>query len=517
MIVLLTAFFYYALPSLMRQQIAVVPLDSRPVNTQYLKILGNIANAEVLLPPEEYLDLYVKPAQTEKIMEWLIKSSPMNKYIISANELFNGGLIASRDGKSYLNREKQEQSFKSFLFENQNKDIAVLYVLPRHLPSQFTRLWEYRQTLTFWAELQDKLAHARQAEARGEKTVFDKAKLQDEISLVEKNIPPDILQEYGNIYIYAEERVNYLLSLATEGLIDELVIGLDDTAPYGLNIKLYRQLMDNISAENSRKNVELLHGADDLSMLMLAKMVGNKERKPAFDITYLTAQDAERIFPFEGIPLKEMVTERIKYLQGSMDPRGSIKLAIHGYPADKKSAEGEWEKIKAMKMKENIVAMADIAYTNRADKKLVEYIGEANIYEYVDCYAGWNTAGNSIGTVLAHSVLLDDLQQRWGEKKKNWYYHKLFQQLRILDDYIFQAELRSIFNKWAEEVKLSPHNFSTRWQEANKKIKELLNEKSSNPKILNYDMVFPWPRSFEIKVEFADHEEGERNPSPKTS
>ncbi len=517
LLVLLIAFLYYGLPKLRRQQVVVVPLDSRPVNTQYLEILGNMANADVLLPPDDYLDLYTKPAQTAKIMGWMLENSQVNKFVISANELFNGGLIASREGRSYLNQAKQEQNFKTFLLENKKKEIAVLYVLPRHLPSQFTRLWEFTKDLTSWAELQDKLAYVREAEARDEKEIFNKTKLQEEIAVLEEVIPPDILEEYENLYLYAEERVNYLLNLAEEGLIDELVIGLDDTAPYGLNIKLYRQLEESIGGENPSQNVRLLHGADDLTMLMLAKMLGDKESNPGFDITYLTNQDAERIFPYEGIPLQEMITERIDYLQGSFAGEGAIQLVIHSQPADKKSAQEVAGKIRAMREEDNIIALADIAYTNRGDKDLLAYLGKEKIYDYVDSYAGWNTAGNSIGTVLAHSVLLEDLQQRWGEKKKCWYHHKMFQHLRILDDYIYQAKLRAYFNKWAQAVQLNPYNFGDRWQEANKKIEELLQEENSQLEVLDHKMVFPWPRSFEIKVEFKDYEEGERNPSPKTS
>lgn len=177
-----------------RQDILFIPLDSRPVNTQYARILGEMGNVRVILPPDELLDSYLKPAAADELITWLeANSERADSIIIFANELFNGGLIASRNLASYTGVEQRLERFAEYLRKHKNKKITVLFVLPRQLPSQFTELWAYRDGLTRWGELSDRQL---QYELSGE----EKAALENELLLLEREIPPAILREYAGIY-----------------------------------------------------------------------------------------------------------------------------------------------------------------------------------------------------------------------------------------------------------------------------------------------------------------------------
>ena len=57
-------------------------------------------------------------------------------------------------------------------------------------------------------------------------------------------------------------------------------------------------------------------------------------------------------------------------------------------------------------------------------------------------YGGWNTAGNTLGTVLAHAVLRI-LARQYGDDPEQTRAHYEFLFLRLLDDYFYQARLRS--------------------------------------------------------------------------
>ena len=52
-----------------------------------------------------------------------------------------------------------------------------------------------------------------------------------------------------------------------------------------------------------------------------------------------------------------------------------------------------------------VVACADVAYANRADLKLVPLLKREVALEKLDGYAAWNTAGNTLGTVVAHAAV----------------------------------------------------------------------------------------------------------------
>lgn len=77
--------------------IALAPLDERPVNTRYPQMLGAIAGADVLLPPEAVRGLQREPANTAVVGAWLREVAPRADGVIaSAEYLLYGNLINSR-------------------------------------------------------------------------------------------------------------------------------------------------------------------------------------------------------------------------------------------------------------------------------------------------------------------------------------------------------------------------------------------------------------------------------------
>ena len=82
------------------------------------------------------------------------------------------------------------------------------------------------------------------------------------------------------------------------------------------------------------------------------------------------------------------------------------------------------------------VAVADLAYANGGDPWFVHALGERLGLRELAAYAGWNTAGNTLGSALAQALLahgrLDDPAHR----------HNLA--LRLAEDVLWQAELRQV-------------------------------------------------------------------------
>jgi len=100
-IILLTVFVIYQPISKTPEIIGIIPLDSRPCNTQYPELLGEMANSIVEIP-YQYLDNYLTPADRAMLWSWLdTKAKDFDKIIINTTELLQGGLIASRHPQSY--------------------------------------------------------------------------------------------------------------------------------------------------------------------------------------------------------------------------------------------------------------------------------------------------------------------------------------------------------------------------------------------------------------------------------
>lgn len=108
----------------------------------------------------------------------------------------------------------------------------------------------------------------------------------------------------------------------------------------------------------------------------------------------------------------------------------------------------------ALKSQDNIipVGFCDNRYANGADKFFVEYMSSqtANLSGLQwTTYAGWNTNGNTIGTVVANTILLalfghdsDEIRQA----------NAAFNSLRILEDMSYQADWRQALVTYADSI-----------------------------------------------------------------
>ncbi|NMA01173.1 MAG: DUF4127 family protein, partial [Clostridia bacterium] len=208
-----------------QERIGLIPLDSRPANTQYPELLAELAGLDLEIP-YEYLDNFLIPANRDQLWQWLSnETTEFNSLIINTSVLFNGSLIETRNPEAYKLAEEQLEQFRSFCLENKDKNIIVINVLPRLLPSQFTNLWPYQKPLVEYAIALDK------ADLSG----------QGDISLP-SDVPEELVQDYLSIYTRAELIAHSLIEMAQEGLIDHLLFGQDDAEKHGLSNRIVRKI-----------------------------------------------------------------------------------------------------------------------------------------------------------------------------------------------------------------------------------------------------------------------------------
>jgi hypothetical protein len=158
----------------------------------------------------------------------------------------------------------------------------------------------------------------------------------------------------------------------------------------------------------------------------------------------------------------------------------------------------------------------DAAKVNGAWAPLIDSVKPDRVYRYVDAYAGWNTSGNSLGTVMAQLLFWEAAQGFSGQaRRKASIDNENLQKLRIIDDYVFQSIVRQKLIAWTVEQGYPYLSFGGRWLEANDKLGELMEQAlsawpglapSRDPATRETSQVpywqyrFPWPRSFEIRI-----------------
>ncbi|MCL1848107.1 MAG: DUF4127 family protein [Clostridiales bacterium] len=490
--------------------ILLLPLDSRPVNTDLPVQLASIAGMDVTMPTDESLDQFLTPSKPQALFHWLSEQeeSHFDLSILHLNELLFGGLLHSREYSQYIDAHSKMQDLFDYLLQkghSPTNTFVLVYIMPRLLPSQYDAdMWAYEKELPELSQLKHRLSLSPGAQD-----------LIMRIRDIEDGIPREIRQRYEAVYTEAYNTCLFLLDWLERGLVDEVVIGLDDSATLGLNVKAYQDL--KALAESRRlASAYFLHGADELSPLIIARHCLDLSGDGSdFVLTYLSEGQEHLVFPYETVPLRENFHEKLAYLYQrrlDMDRQNqSMPKYVYLYTDQSDSREDlrdTWNRIRSdgSRPRHAYTGLADIAKTNGAWAPLIESIGPDKIYSYVDAYAGWNTAGNSLGTVMAHLLFLESAENA-GESRQRGSNaaHKELQKLRILDDYFYQTKVRPAFIAWTEQEGFPYLSYGGRWMEANEKLQAMMDE-----------ALTPWPKLSPSQAPYQRYAAGSLRPNAPT-
>lgn len=475
-------------------EIVLIPLDSRPCNTDYILYAGAAVNKNISFPKNS-LDNYHKPSNSEDLYKFLNNSLYYSDtYIIYTNQILNGGLISSRNPQSYIDMESKLQDFTSFLetAKKQDKKIIVVSVLPRVIPSQFTDLWNFYDELINFS------------------TGY--GKYQVDLSIPTSSSPPkEILERYLSIYSGSDLIINTMKSNVENKLIDLLVIGQDDTFIESIT---NQQLNKYLKYNNEKIIVQ--PGADELTSLILAKLIRDESSESYLDLKliYTDLENAKEVKAFESFSTETRSKQLLDFLSITLN-EGSENLAIiHNKPGKADSAIRNINN----NLNKNYLGLIDIAYVNRGDKEL---FNDLSFIKNLKGYSGWNTAGNSLGTEYSNLVIFDYLQKylsSFSEEEqlkmiKN--YHNLIY-IHFADDFLYQALLRDQLNTFLLKNK-DDFSFINNEYSAEDFLQNLFTEESDSlNKALsgaynNFNTLYkidqdtanillPWKRTFEARI-----------------
>ena len=408
-------------PESSAQTIALMPLDSRPCNTQYPQVLSQMAGWRVIMPPADALDDFLRPADSEALWQWLEEaSSQSQKLIIFTNELFNGGLIHSRSSQNYADTDAQLQRLEAFLAAHPQQEVTLITILPRLKPSQFDEtLWPYEVELTQWGQALDQAAAQNLPQPAAP-----------------ADVPAEAAQAYLALFDHSRQLAEGLTHLAQSGAAKRVIIGQDDAETWCPSNIIYRDLQ-----AREIENLTLIRGADELTMLLIADTVNTQPPLGVRSI-YTDPALAESYFPYEAAPLQELVAEKLALAGLTEDPDSNWTILIHTAA----QAADTLPPLLTAHQDDAYLGLADIAYTNKGDEALYDWLSEPSVQDRLNCYAGWNTAGNSLGTVFAHCRLSQELltQYPWlnsQHRQSALQALQTFKTIRFVEDQIYQAQL----------------------------------------------------------------------------
>jgi hypothetical protein len=475
----------------MKPKLALLPLDDRPVNYDYPGYLARAAGCELHLPPREWLGNPWRESQHTRLVEWLAReAASADVLVVAIDTLAYGGLIPSR-----TSREPLDKVLDRLAILRQVKSARPgLSILASSVIQRISRHNSSEEEKDYWAahgSAMFRLSYLEHKIGLGEASP---AEITESESL-RAHLPDWVVEDYlqGRQRNHAVNRA--MLDWLAEGLFDYLLLPQDDTADYGWNIAEARLLQSRIRSEGLGERAITYPGADEIGCLLLASSLC---RQAGFKLRvwprYSSIASPQVITAYEDRPIHEMLKAHLAPLDGCIaasPENADLQLFINAPSRVQGEGMYQWlawrglenlrrespdtaqafldqaagdpifqntrremesphrspeEFLRALLVELDAgrpVALADVAFVNGADLILGNMLVRHSEIAWLYAYGGWNTAGNTLGTVLAQAVLrILALREEYDPAQARAHLEFLF--LRFLDDYAYQARLRTL-------------------------------------------------------------------------
>jgi len=477
--------------------------------------LARLAGYKLQLPPLSLLGQFTTPGQPEPLSEWFLAQGAEAKVVlVSADMLAYGGLIASRTPDVSLSHAQQRLSVLS-RFRQQFPSVTV-YASNVLMRTSLTA--SSPENLRYWRQLH------RYSELLGRR----ERTAQQEREQLERDLPPALLQAYHTARARNHAVNRQMVEYVAAGVVDYLILTQEDAAEFGPHREEQMALRALAADLGVSERVSLHPGASEAALTLLARWVNTaRQRAPRVAVYYASAGGAERISPFEDRPLRETVEAHVGAIgaeivpaEGQADflllvntPRGPGRREVEQDPQSPGAVQVQrFVDTLARALEQGwTVALADVAFPNGADTLLMELLTQRIELPRLTAYAGWDTAGNTLGTVLAQACLHDGRQPAAQVE---------FLFSRFVDDYLYQSLLRPQINAELERQGLSPLNLGEAYELVKREVAQRLEIQAREffdrhfrgcrvttasgqwqiGKLVRCDLTLPWPRTFEVEV-----------------
>lgn len=397
-------------------RVLLLPPDERPVHVRYPAMLAAIADAHVLLPPAELLPTGRTPADPVTLSVWLEDAAPAaDVAVVSLDGLCHGGLLASR-----LTVDPVEEVVAR---------LAVLRRLRARHPSlrldasgfvtRLPDLDDATEEPPYWATHGRALAHLSRTldlADRGEAS-------NDEVATARAALPPDHVADMLRRRIRNHTFLLAALTLEADGTLDGLVVSSDDATPVGLPAREGRWLDAWLTALDLGDRTDRYAGADEVASVRTVRWLLPAGDAPS--VALLGHDGLDRTAPYEPHPIRETARGQIRSIGARLmqnadtiddaevvlvvtptEPEGDWALAPPGADADRDARQAAFaDRVADLVDRGAWVAVADCWYANGGAPAFVARLAERGVLDRLGAYAGWNTAGNSIGSALAQAVI----------------------------------------------------------------------------------------------------------------
>ncbi|PWJ53897.1 uncharacterized protein DUF4127 [Dyadobacter jejuensis] len=484
-------------------KILLIPLDDRPPCLQFPVKMAQIDGIELVTPPKALLGRFMRYGEPDEIIKWIERQNltDFDAAIISLDMLAYGGLVASRVFATPLELAKRRISIVGKLRAlAPHLRIYGSSVIMRLAPTADGANDSYRTKLAKWAEISPNPSHRQQTLA------------------LEKAIPVQVLEDYKNARLRNLIINQLAVEYAKSKVFDYLIISQDDAKPSGIHLADRDALVKMVAEANLANRVAIQPGADEVSMLLLARSVSDRYAyHPRVFAYYGSEKSAQTVMPFEDRTLRKTVSFHLKAV-GALEvftkEEADIVFFVFSDRLEGNRSMSYAHEISEFHQRQSGIGLilADIdpiGNVQGGDQVLTECLNEMKIFKNLYGYASWNTAGNAIGTALPQGIVYGAALKRNTqpeEMKRSATAQGWFILNRLMDDYLYHAKIRPEALQFIKAKGWNSLLLNTQQTiDVEHYCLERINAFSAhfygfNPKEVSFYL--PWSRTFEAEISF---------------
>ncbi len=426
--------------------ISYVPLDDRPVNVDRVQYLASIAGYELAMPNKDYYSSYSDnlKGNPKKIAEFLNKQEKegCDYYIISLDQLFSGGLMASR---AYTDEEFEDgtmdaamSALEKILDDKNNKVYLFDTALRLATSSNYNNfdMNDYNFSRMYFAAPRTKLADK---DLTIENIVKSYTNPSSNKYTITENVVNGMNMVNSNNKSISKTKFNKILKIRERKLrlVDKYtklfenmkadtyyLVGMDDSVEDENSVqynemRYIEKITQNYSKINkkySNKQFKLTSSTDEAGMLLLTRLVVETTGvNMNINIEYFTDKNktgSDYEFKSMDSVIGQFI-ETVGVYRGTSSKDSSLDILVYSYDPDKSIEENKENYYKMInKYKENIENNRPTVIIDNPEKikdKELKYINldlvNGTPIGYLLGYSDWNTMANASGIALSQGIV----------------------------------------------------------------------------------------------------------------
>lgn len=503
-------------------RILLIPVDDRPAVSHFAAMIGDIAGYEVVTPPPSTLGKFKQPGSPPAILAWLDSQdlTQFDAVVVSADMVAYGGLIASRTDRSSetLAKSRLRELWK-IRKKSHDTPFYVFSTLTRIAPTALAENRAWRQDLYYWAIYREQVRLYNDPEAKRKMAVYA------------ERVPKAELDRYDavrsrNVAIQTE-----LIKMTFHGAFSHLTFGQDDAAPVGPHTREIAALNKEIARLKLQGKAQFCMGIDQISNCLVSRAIADQcHWSPAVAIRTADAKGLEQVAAYESEPIRESLKDQIETSGATITDdlaKADYILYLNTPKRDEMQFDAFVKEMTASIAAGKRIAVADtnLGWSGTADPELFDALTAKRQGPQLVSYAGWNTAGNTMGTTIpAANAYLLALQSKIDGLRRETAARK-FVLHRLVTDYFYNRYVRPEAYRMIEQMQNGDREEITSAENAarveafvKKDMADRLQKTFHDQMVANpfkadgrtyaviglEDIVveLPWPRAYECHIDF---------------